>query len=185
MTAALLSDLAAAGLTLAVDPPDTLVLRGPADIRARFLHAVRGHKGALLALLTAPAANAGACEAPAEPRRLWLIRHADGHVESHSFCPPASLTEVQGWYPAALAIEPEDPPHPRVRTPATAPAALSPAQPTPEPPGASCGRCAHYRPNPRGWCGIGRCRVGAPASLRPGSLWPQGDIHCHQYEAIQ
>ena len=42
----------------------------------------------------------------AMPRRLWLLRHADGRLVSHSFCPPASLEEVRAWYPDAT-IEPE------------------------------------------------------------------------------
>jgi hypothetical protein len=42
------------------------------------------------------------------PSRLWLIRHADGALVSHSFTPPASREEVAGWYPEALAIEPEE-----------------------------------------------------------------------------
>ena len=44
----------------------------------------------------------------AEVRRLWLIRHQDGRLISHSFCPPASRDEVSGWYPLALSIDPED-----------------------------------------------------------------------------
>ncbi len=40
-----------------------------------------------------------------EPRRLWLIRHDDGRLVSHSFTPPATDAEVRGWYPGALAIE--------------------------------------------------------------------------------
>ena len=43
-----------------------------------------------------------------EVRRLWLIRHQDGRLISHSFCPPASRDEVSGWYPLALSIDPED-----------------------------------------------------------------------------
>ena len=39
--------------------------------------------------------------------RLWLIRHDDGALVSHSFCPRATESEVRGWYPAALAIAPE------------------------------------------------------------------------------
>lgn len=96
LTAALLADLTAAGLTLALDPPDTLLLRGDPATRVGFIPRVRTLKADLVALLS-------------EPRRLWLIRHPDGHFESHSFCPPATLTEVRGWYPDALSIEPEEP----------------------------------------------------------------------------
>lgn len=41
-------------------------------------------------------------------RRLWLIRHEDGRLVSHSFTPPATETEVLGWYPEAIHIEHED-----------------------------------------------------------------------------
>lgn len=41
------------------------------------------------------------------PRRLWLLRHADGRLVSHSFCPPATEPQVRAWYPEAT-IEPED-----------------------------------------------------------------------------
>ena len=36
-------------------------------------------------------------------RRRWLIRHADGNVESHSFTPAATRTAVGCWYPDALS----------------------------------------------------------------------------------
>ena len=42
------------------------------------------------------------------PRRLWLIRHADGRCISHSFTPAATESEVRGWYPDAINIELED-----------------------------------------------------------------------------
>ncbi len=82
----------------------------------RCLPLVRAHKPALLSLLT-------------EPRRLWLIQHADEHWESHSFCPPASLAEVAAWYPDALRVEPEAPPVPAHRQPQTA--RQAPAHPDP------------------------------------------------------
>ena len=40
-----------------------------------------------------------------EVRRLWLIRHEDGRLISHSFTPPATWREVRGWYPRALSVE--------------------------------------------------------------------------------
>ena len=43
-----------------------------------------------------------------EVRRLWLIRHEDGRLISHSFTPPATWREVRGWYPRALSVEVED-----------------------------------------------------------------------------
>ena len=39
--------------------------------------------------------------------RAWLIRHPDGALWSHTFTPPASLSEVRALHPAALGIEPE------------------------------------------------------------------------------
>lgn len=43
---------------------------------------------------------------PDSPRHRWLIWHRDGSVASHSFSPPATLAEVESWYPGAAA-EPE------------------------------------------------------------------------------
>jgi len=43
-----------------------------------------------------------------EVHRLWLIRHEDGRLISHSFTPPATWREVRGWYPRALSVEVED-----------------------------------------------------------------------------
>ncbi len=42
------------------------------------------------------------------PRRLWLIRHGDGSLWSHSFTPPATLAMVQALHPEALEIEVEE-----------------------------------------------------------------------------
>ncbi|MBK1656508.1 hypothetical protein [Allochromatium vinosum] len=52
---------------------------------------------------------------------------------------------------------------------------------------AVCARCAHWTPdciNPPG--GLGRCTIAAPASKRPGSLWPWPDaeIHCTRFQEI-
>ena len=55
-----------------------------------------------------PAPESLAPTQESETRRAWLIRHAGGEVKSHSFTPPATLPEVRAWYPAALAIEPEE-----------------------------------------------------------------------------
>lgn len=95
--AALLSDLTAAGLALTVDPPNTIVLRGDPDARARFLPEIREHKAALLTLLTAP-------------RYRWLITLPTGERFSCSFSPPQTRAEVMQWHPGALAVElePED-----------------------------------------------------------------------------
>ncbi|WP_043795520.1 hypothetical protein [Allochromatium vinosum] len=52
---------------------------------------------------------------------------------------------------------------------------------------AVCARCAHWTPdriNPPG--GLGHCTIAAPASKRPGSLWPWPDaeIHCTRFQEI-
>jgi hypothetical protein len=50
--------------------------------------------------------------------------------------------------------------------------------PLPRPP-VSCSDCCHWRTdavNPSG--ALGSCLVEAPASKRPGSLWPRGEIYC-------
>lgn len=97
MTAvALLSDLSAAGLTLALEPPDTLLLRGDPSERARFAPRVRALKADLVSVL-------------GEPRRLWLIVHPDGSRASHAFTPAATLAEVAAWYPGC-DVAPEEPP---------------------------------------------------------------------------
>ena len=98
--AALMADLTAAGLSL--DPPDNLRLRGDRATRARWLPQVRERKAELVELLTATAPDTATC-------RQWLVRHQDGTVRSHSFCPPASRQEVESWYPDARSIEPEAP----------------------------------------------------------------------------
>jgi hypothetical protein len=48
-----------------------------------------------------------------------------------------------------------------------------------------CAECAHYRPDPLGWGGMGECVIAAPASLRPGSLWPGSEVECEQWVALQ
>jgi hypothetical protein len=66
--------------------------------------------GSFVSTPTGPSQNFSGQETDVAPGRLWLIRHPDGSVRSHSFTPPASRAEVEAWYPGALA-EPEDDPH--------------------------------------------------------------------------
>jgi hypothetical protein len=101
----ILTQAAAAGLTIILEAPDRLRLRGPSDARERWLPEVRVHKAALLELLTAPEAPD-----PDPPCWRWLVTHAPGDVRSHSFCPPATLAQVRTWYPTAMAIAPEGEP---------------------------------------------------------------------------
>ncbi|NVZ11723.1 AAA family ATPase [Allochromatium humboldtianum] len=56
-----------------------------------------------------------------------------------------------------------------------------------KPGSAVCARCAHWTPdpvNPSG--GIGRCQIDAPASRKPGSLWPWPDaeISCGRFRGV-
>jgi hypothetical protein len=47
----------------------------------------------------------------------------------------------------------------------------------------ACSECRHWCPNsisPRG--GLGSCQIQAPASGRPGSLWPRGEIYCNAWQ---
>lgn len=94
----LLAATADAGLSLAMDHTGALRVRGPADALAAWAPAIRESKAELVDLLT--------------PRRLWLIRHPDGRLVSHSFTPPATEDELRAWYPQALKIEPEPEPEP-------------------------------------------------------------------------
>lgn len=55
----------------------------------------------------ATVATVATVEPPDEPPRLWLIRHQDGRLVSHAFCPEATAREVKGLYPLALSIESE------------------------------------------------------------------------------
>ena len=82
----------------------------PADDLTDALRAmIRDAKPALLAYLRAAANDTAPVMAPEvdTPHRLWLLRHADGRLISHSFTPPATERQVRDWYPQALSIEPE------------------------------------------------------------------------------
>ena len=97
--AAILASIQSEGLSLALDPPGNLLLRGDRETRARWLPEVRAHKAALLALLRQPAPVVEASLEPAA--RLWLIVLQDGSRFSSSFTPPATAAEVRAWYPGA------------------------------------------------------------------------------------
>ena len=51
---------------------------------------------------------------PVISHRLWWILHGPDDWRLHSFSPPASLVEVQGWYPGTVEVEPETTPTPPV-----------------------------------------------------------------------
>lgn len=92
--AELLPAAAVDGITLTL-VDGALRVRGPAPGVEKWGDAIRAGKADLVAYLT--------------PWRLWLIRHADGRLISHSFTPAASRQEVEGWYPEALSAEPYQP----------------------------------------------------------------------------
>jgi hypothetical protein len=128
--AAVLTQARAEGLTLSLEPPDTIVIRGPREVRVRWLPEVRALKPELLALLSSPAPVApdpGAtwpgpeppAEAPprsagtapetdTEPRRLWLVTAPAGEPFSTSYTPPATRQEVERWHHGA-EVQPEPP----------------------------------------------------------------------------
>ena len=66
----------------------------------------RKNAGEATATVATPATVPTTGEAAGTPR-AWLIRHPDGALWSHTFTPPASLSEVRALHPAALGIEPE------------------------------------------------------------------------------
>ena len=94
--AALLSDLSGAGVTVRIDETGLLKASGDQASLARLLPEIRTHKAELLAIL---AAND---DQPVISHRLWWILHGPDDWRLHSFNTPASLAEVQGWYPGCL-----------------------------------------------------------------------------------
>jgi len=161
------------GLSVRLDAAGILKVEGPTDALACWVPQLREVKPDLLKILNAPAADT-------ETRRLWRIHHADGRRISHSVTPGATLAEVRGWYPDALGIEPEDAPPvhlERDTPPAGAPAVPGPVNPMPA--AVACVTCAHWRADQVGdGSGLGACLADAPASKRPGSLWPASLIRC-------
>ena len=87
---------------------ERLIVHPAAGLTDALRAMIRASKADLLGYLHGAANDPAPILAPEvdTPRRLWLLRHADGRLISHSFCPPASLEEVRAWYPDAT-IEPE------------------------------------------------------------------------------
>jgi len=170
----LLDHLRAAGVRL--DLRNGSLRAGPS---AALTPGVRGliaeHRPALVDLLSRPAPTADTA-----PRRLWLVTHLDGRSVSHSFTPGATLTEVRGWYPDALSIEPEDArpgPLERDTRPAEAPAVPAPTNRLPA--AVACATCLHLLPDQVGdGSGLGTCQADAPASRQAGSCWPGSTPRC-------
>ncbi|WP_295885522.1 hypothetical protein [uncultured Thiohalocapsa sp.] len=60
-----------------------------------------------------------------------------------------------------------------------------PAQTAPAAP-VTCANCGHFEPNTVGSsAGIGRCRIGAPASRRTPALWPNAEHPCRDWRPSQ
>ena len=87
---------------------ERLIVHPAGDLTDALRAMIRASKADLLAYLRAAANDTAPVMAPEvdTPHRLWLIRHADGRLISHSFCPPATEAEIRPWYPEAT-IEPE------------------------------------------------------------------------------
>ena len=81
------------GVKVGVGSDGQLKLTGDRRAAESWLPEIRQHKAALIALLS-------------ESRRLWLVIRPDGTATSHSLNPPATLAEMQRWYPGA-EIHPE------------------------------------------------------------------------------
>ena len=187
MTAAAIIEHARAdGVTLALDAAGKLKVRGIDAAVARWLPDVRQHKPALVLLLSGPGADRPAVEVAVDtaPAYRYLIRHPDGSLASHSFSPAATLAEVRAAHPGALSIEVEPNPVPEPAAASLEPDVPLGAPPVPGPVMVSCASCGHYAPNPRGFGGLGRCLIDAPASKRSESLWPRGEIHCTNHLGV-
>ena len=100
--AAALSTLRGDGLTLALGPDGRLVVGPAGRLTADHRALIRAYRPALVDLLT-PAPAPDPEQDP--PCRAWLIRHPDGSRASHTFTPPATLSEIRSWYPGAVVEE--------------------------------------------------------------------------------
>ena len=103
MTASeLLSQATAEGLTLEL-VDDQIRAQGPRSLLSRWASELRQHREEVIAVLRrGPAPDPILAPEVDTTIRLWLVRHPDGRLVSHSFCPPASEAEVRAWYPQAL-----------------------------------------------------------------------------------
>ena len=102
------------------------------------------------------------------------------HLEQGKLTAEGPTAALAQWVPELRAVKPAL--VALLADPAAADSPNSPASPA-SPPLAlvSCRTCTHYLPNPRGFGGLGRCLIAAPASFRPGSLWPRGEIRCKDH----
>lgn len=93
MSAELLDRIRADGLLVALDPPDTIIVKGDPETRRRWLPEIREHKPELLRLLSRPSWR-------------WLVTHPDGTVADHTTTPHATEPEMRAAYPDAIGFEP-------------------------------------------------------------------------------
>lgn len=107
---AIIAQARAAGLTLALDLPDKIRVRGAAAARNRLLPLLREHKAELLELLAANDPAAEPLPVDDIPRRRWRVTLPNGEALDVTYCPAVTAAEVAAWWPAgsALAAVPED-----------------------------------------------------------------------------
>jgi hypothetical protein len=173
--AAALSVLAADGVTLQVDGAH-LIAR-PADrLTQAHRDMIRAYRPALVELLSS---------AERRTYRLFLVRHPDGTLMSHSFTPRATLAEVRGWYPDAPSVEPGDT-EPVAHSPEQPVSALAPPDPARQAPNArgpvQCATCKHFEPSdttPEAGCGI--CALAKAHNWHPVGQWPRVMHSCRHY----
>lgn len=107
MTAALLSDLSAAGVTVRIDAAGLLKASGDKAALERLLPEILLHKTELLALLAANDPE------PVKTSRLFLVTRPNGEQFSLSRNPPATLAEIRADYPdSRIEPMPNPPPAP-------------------------------------------------------------------------
>jgi hypothetical protein len=85
----------------------TATVATPATHRPPSLALSESESGEVATATVATVATVPTTGEAAGTPRAWLIRHPDGALWSHTFTPPASLSEVRALHPAALGIEPE------------------------------------------------------------------------------
>ena len=97
IAADLLTEAQADGVTLALDPPDSLKVRGDPEAVARWAPLLRPHKADLIALLS-------------EPRRTWNVTEPTGEAWRSCYSPPQTWAEVLSRYaPGTVAAPVLDP----------------------------------------------------------------------------
>ena len=194
--AEILHTLSDQGFTLAVEG-DRLTVSPSSRLTDPMRAEIRAHKPELVALLT-QAANDAHTE-PESPAKIRPMTNPAPHLSpdaleiASAYLRAVGETDLQAGqaFIEAVARDPEqlrglyedvvkmglaDWPDDQATEPDTGIETTAKAV---------CARCAHWTPdriNPPG--GLGRCAIAAPASKRPGSLWPWPDaeIHCPRFQ---